>query len=319
MIPFDQRTESPRERDFMRALREGRVKPGDLPSACLPFPLKIQIQTQSLCNGACTFCPWTKTSLSLPQGRMDEGLFYGLARQISGRGVERVGLFLMNEPLLDPRLEDFTAVLKKKDPSLQVLVYTNGILLDGKRFENLARAGMDEIDISIPAFEPDAYHRATGGLSFARLLANLEEIRSLLSGTGDSFPRVHLVSLDLPGRRDLAGAFEEKTGFPVLFKPLTNRAGLVNTELFPSAPEKGPGPVPCQRPFVKAYILFNGDVLLCNCDWERTTVAGNLLEDSLERIWKSPLLMEIRKNHILGSHPVDSLCAKCDYPFLVES
>ncbi len=319
MIPFDKRTESPRERDFMRALREGRVKPEDLPSACIPFPLKIQVQTQSLCNGACSFCPWPKTSLSLPQGRMEESLFLALARQIAGRGVERVGLFLMNEPLLDPRLEDFTAILKKKDPSLQVLIYTNGILLDGKRFESLARAGMDEIDISIPVFEAEAYHKSTGGFSYARLLSNLGEIRSVLSGDGDSLPRVHLVSLDIPGRRDRARAFAERAGLPLYFKPLTNRAGLVDTSRFPSAPEKGPRPSPCQRPFVKAYILFNGDLLLCNCDWKRTTVTGNLREVSLEAAWKSPLMMEIRKNHVLGSHPEDSLCAKCDYPFLVES
>jgi len=72
---------------------------------------------------------------------------------------------------------------------------------------------------------------------------------------------------------------------------------------------------PCQRPFVKAYILYNGDMVLCNSDWWRTTIIGNVMEESLESLWHSPRLMEIRRHQVRGAFPAGSLCAGCDYPY----
>ena len=74
----------------------------------------------------------------------------------------------------------------------------------------------------------------------------------------------------------------------------------------------------CQRPFVKAYVLFNGDVVLCNCDWSRTTILGNVTEASLEEIWNGPEYANIRRRHLLGELRAGSVCARCDYPYLVD-
>ena len=106
-------------------------------------------------------------------------------------------------------------------------------------------------------------------------------------------------------------------GLPVYLKPATNRAGSVDVEQFDATAMRGPNFRPCQRPFVKAYVLFDGTVVLCNCDWQRTTVIGKIGEQTLEELWHSPILKAIQRQHADRQLPPDSLCAKCDYPYLI--
>jgi len=60
----------------------------------------------------------------------------------------------------------------------------------------------------------------------------------------------------------------------------------------------------------QAYILYNGDVLLCCVDWERSTVLGNLKEKSLAEIWNSEAYMRIRRDYF-NNRTNNILCGKC--------
>ena len=75
---------------------------------------------------------------------------------------------------------------------------------------------------------------------------------------------------------------------------------------------------PCQRPFVKAYVLYDGQMLLCNCDWQRTTTFGNVYDTTLAAMWQGPGLRAIRQHHLAGSFPSESPCATCDYPHILD-
>jgi len=314
--PFDQATEGARERELMTAVRAGRIAPEQIAARGLPFPVKIQIQTVSPCNAACVMCPWPATKDVLPQGVMPEPVFHRIVDQIQGRGVERTSLFLMNEPTLDRRLERLTAHLKQKEPRTTALIFTNGLLLTGDRAQALAEAGMDEIDVSVIGFSAEEYRKVMHGVDFATVMHNLDEIGERQRQGRLGKLRLKLVCLEFPGLRESAAAFTARTGLPVQLKPVTNRAGLVDLERLGVHNDKAPQPMPCQRPFVKGYVLYNGDVVLCNCDWMRTTSLGNVMQDSLENIWRSHQLDEIRRHHLRRSFPPDSLCARCDYPYL---
>lgn len=312
--PFDRITEGERERALMETIRGGGVDAAHVEDVSLPFFVKIQIQTASPCNARCVMCPWPQTAKTLPQGRMTEATFRRIVEQLPGRGVERTSLFLMNEPLVDPRLETFTAHLKETVPETTAVIFTNGALLDGARAEALAAAGMDEINVSVIGFRDETYRRVMG-IDYARVRANLAAVRRLEVGGALGAMRIKIIALDLPGIRDGLDAFEADTGYRVFFKPVTNRAGNVETgSLAPDATTRDE-PVACQRPFVKAYVLYNGDVVLCNCDWQRSTILGNVNEASLEDIWRGERLMEIRRHHVRTTFPEGSLCSGCDYPY----
>jgi hypothetical protein len=253
----------------------------------------------------------------LPQGRMERETFHRIVDQIQGRGVERTSLFLMNEPLLDKRLEEFTAYLKRREPRTRALVFTNGLLLTGDRARSLAEAGLDEIDISVNGFDRETYTRVMQGIDFDTVMENLRQVGTIHRAGRFENMKIKVVGLKLPGTDRGARAFEEATGLPVFMKPVTNRAGLIDTDALGGSPEKSSILTQCQRPFVKAYLLYNGDMVLCNCDWTRTTLIGNVANATLEELWRGETLMAVRRAHLAGRFPDRLPCRECDYPYLI--
>ncbi|MFH1999823.1 MAG: radical SAM/SPASM domain-containing protein [Planctomycetota bacterium] len=317
MTSFDRITEGDRERELLAKLREGKVTPENVEEHCLPFFVKIQIQTDSRCNARCLTCPYPVTRQKLPQGRMEEALYHEIVDQIQGRGVERTSLFLMNEPLVDPRIEKFTKYLKEKDPQTNVLIFTNGYLLNGERASALSDAGVDEIDISVNGFDEESHNRVMHGISYQKVMANLLELGTLIRNRKLPNTTIKVVGLSLPGNEEGAKRLQQETGIEVYLKPVTNRAGLIDTTQLGGGKEKSESMTLCQRPFVKAYVLYNGDMVLCNCDWMRTTIIGNVKDTSLEDLWLGPAMMEVRRSHLRGDFPKGLPCVDCDYPYLI--
>ena len=138
-----------------------------------------------------------------------------------------------------------------------------------------------------------------------------------IAGASCGLLGVYIVGLRLPGVEEGAQAFQEETGLEVYLKPVTNRAGLIDTGSLGSDTKKSDQMTVCQRPFVKAYVLYNGDMVLCNCDWMRTTIIGNVNDTTLEELWNSPAMMEVRRAHLRGDFPKELPCCDCDYPYLI--
>ncbi len=314
---FDRMTEGDRERGLMARVREGRIDPDRIAREGLAFPVKIQIQTFSPCNASCVMCPWPETATALPQGAMTEKTFERLVDQIAGRGVERTSLFLMNEPTLDRRLEAFTAHLKRREPATRALIFTNGAKLDGARAVALRDAGMDEIDVSVIGFTSERHDAVMRGVAFETVVRNLAEISELRSQGRLEGLEIKVVTLAFDGIEEGRAEFERRIGLPIYVKPVTNRAGSVDLARLGVRNQATARPSPCQRPFVKAYVLYNGDMVLCNCDWKRTTIIGNVNESTVADLWNGPILDRIRGQHIRRSYPPGSICANCDYPHLL--
>jgi hypothetical protein len=66
----------------------------------------------------------------------------------------------------------------------------------------------------------------------------------------------------------------------------------------------------CKRLFTQAYILYNGDMVLCCADWERTTILGNMKEKSIEEVWNGEKAISIRKK-FLSRDTKGLLCHSC--------
>lgn len=68
---------------------------------------------------------------------------------------------------------------------------------------------------------------------------------------------------------------------------------------------------PCYLPFYKMMIDYNGDVLLCANDWNKTTVLGNVNESTIQDIWFSSNYKHYRRM-LLNNQRSMSPCSKCD-------
>ncbi|MCA8977975.1 MAG: SPASM domain-containing protein [Planctomycetes bacterium] len=320
MRAIDRITEGERERALLERLRSGAVTAESIERESLPFFSKIQIQTTTLCNAACTTCPYPETSRQLPMGEMTAATFERILAQMQGRPVERVSLFLMNEPTVDRRLEHLTRLTRAAMPAAKVTIITNGKLLDGDRARALAAAGMGEITISVNGFDARAYGATMQGLRFDRILRNLEEVGAAWRNGELTGLDLRITALDLGDAARLAPEFAARIGIPVFVKPVTNRAGSVDTTALGVACPTAAAPRGiCQRPFVKAYVLYNGDMVLCNCDWQRSTIFGNVHDTTLEAMWRGAALMAVRRDHLRGTFAATSPCARCDYPYSIDA
>ena len=94
---------------------------------------------------------------------------------------------------------------------------------------------------------------------------------------------------------------------------LNNRGGTLKN------PELGLMPLDhsivgkCYYPFYKMFVDWNGNVLFCSNDWRRKIVVDSVLESSVNYIWMSEKMREIRLR--LGKGDRDfSACDQCDVP-----
>ena len=67
----------------------------------------------------------------------------------------------------------------------------------------------------------------------------------------------------------------------------------------------------CTRLFKHAYILFNGDMVLCCTDYFKTMVLGNVAESSIYEVWNGPRAVKIRQDFLRGDFSENPLCRDC--------
>jgi MoaA/NifB/PqqE/SkfB family radical SAM enzyme len=277
------------------------------------FPRVVQIQTKSGCNAKCVFCPNSLVGDSLTHGEMDWHLFTKIADEITRHRVTRISPYLMNEPLIDKNLGDKIKYLAdRKQESTVIKINSNGSMLNGDMGEQLIESGLDRINFSIHGIRKETYEAQMKGLKLEKVLENINNFLELKKRKNTDKPRIRITMVktkaieeELPEIMDYWGKREVK----VNVRPLENRA---QREIATQGinPYKWRPFSFCNRLFEQAYILYNGDVVLCCVDWERTTILGNLKEKTLEEIWNSPEYMDIRLRYLKGDLG-GLLCQRC--------
>jgi MoaA/NifB/PqqE/SkfB family radical SAM enzyme len=278
-----------------------------------PFPKVIQIQTKSGCNARCVFCPNSLVGDRLTHGEMEWDLFTKISDEITRHSVTRISPYLMNEPLLDRNLgEKICYLTDRKRPETVIKINSNGALLDEEMGERLIESGLNRINFSIHGIRKGTYESQMVGLKLEKVLKNIDAFLELKRRKGTNKPRVRITMVRTKAiEKELPNimAYWKAREVRVNVRPLENRARkeITSTGLNPKTWKPFSF---CNRLFEQAYILYNGDVVLCCVDWERTTILGNLWEQSLEEIWNSPLFLKIRRRYLEGDLK-GLLCQKC--------
>ncbi|MEJ7598828.1 MAG: radical SAM/SPASM domain-containing protein [Kofleriaceae bacterium] len=334
MREFDARTEGPRERELMSAIAQLRDEAHRDPArhealfaqACAlipPLPLKIQIQTTTRCNAACGMCPYPLVTAEpgFEHGVMDEGRYLRILEELRGHPIERLSLFLMNEPLLDKRLARWVGLAREALPATTLGLFSNGAALDAERARALADTGLDELCVSVHGFTAETYERVMAGLSYARLRRNLDEVVALADAGELRGMRLQIVTGDLPevtATQELAPIrYRDRT----LVKAFSNERSAVGVEAGLPSTVTLAADGACQRLFVKLYVLATGESVLCNVDWRRTVVLGRVGDPggaTIAEVWRGEPYTAIRREHFSGRFARGKICARCDYANVVD-
>ena len=132
------------------------------------------------CNLACPMCPQ-----GLEDGRekefkksLNNELFKKIVDEAIPMGLKYVNLSGSGEPLLNKKLEEFVEYLSSK--KIISMIYTNGQLLDKKRFISLCEAGISIIKVSCMGWDKDSYKKWMSIDSFDKVRSNLKECLEVL-------------------------------------------------------------------------------------------------------------------------------------------
>lgn len=277
------------------------------------FPKFVCLDPTNQCNARCVMCGIDFRKVK-PACMTDE-LFDKIVDELAGHAeqIERVALFVMCEPLMDPHLDRKIAKLKEIGIKC-VHLNSNGSLLFASRARQLIRAGLDRIYISIDSMDPATYESIRLGLKFEQVYGNILDfikIRDELNP--DLVLRVQMILQE--ANFDEAGAFVEhwrgKVGpkDQVVVTRAFNWGDVHDAEL--PGDDEDVNRIPCIALWSTLEILANGDVRLCCVDVDGAVDLGNVRDQSIDEIWHGPELAKARQMHVRGARGQIPICDHC--------
>ena len=148
---------------------------------------KMYVEASSLCNFSCITC--IRHSWEDSQGFMTWDIFAKLlqdARELPDLSTIHFGGF--GEPFTNPRLVEM--IRASKDAGYQVEMITNGSFLSAEVCEELVKAGLDWLFVSLDGPDPASFEQIRPGASFEQVSANLLQLQHMKARMGRLSPRL---------------------------------------------------------------------------------------------------------------------------------
>lgn len=121
----------------------------------------LRISVTPRCNFACTYCDPLREGAHDPAGTISVRDVDVVLEAAVRLGIESVR-FTGGEPLLRRELPQMIELAKRKHGVADVAVTTNATLLE-RRLPDLLDAGLDRLNVSMDAADPETFRAATGG------------------------------------------------------------------------------------------------------------------------------------------------------------
>jgi radical SAM protein with 4Fe4S-binding SPASM domain len=292
----------------MQATLERRL--GESVEELEKFPRYFEIETVNACNARCPMC--TIDDWDRRDGLMEMELFRKIADEIGKHSetVRRVALYRDGEPLIDKRLATKVQMLKERDVK-RVGISTNVALLSEERAEGLLLAGIDEVILSIDSLNKDVYEKIRVGLDFDEVMANARGFIAMRDAL-QSDCQVWVRMIRQESNRFEWASFEKfwrarvQASDRVDYLNIHNWGGqLVNFKAIAPANIVDP----CVALWSLMVVFANGDVPLCNVDYNNTRPLGNVRDSSIAALWQSKEQDERRGEHLNGKRT--GICQGC--------
>ena len=156
------------------------------------------------------------------------------------------------------------------------------------------------------------YEESMQGLKYEKTLDNVNNILEAKKKMNREKPRITITMVRtklIDSQIDDIKSYWGKRNVSIHIQPMENRAsGYIRDKGL--NPEDWKPYIHCKRLFKQAYILYNGDMVLCCADWERTTILGNVREKSIEDVWNGEKALSIRRKFLSGDTK-GLLCHSC--------
>lgn len=277
------------------------------------FPERLTLELTNCCNLKCVMCP--RQSLDKMTGMMELDLYKNIIYEASKYLPVTLVPFFRGESLLHP---SFLEMIKMaKDAGLgPIQLTTNAMLLNDEISKGLINIGLDFISFSLDVLGKESYESIRIGGDYKRVINNIESFLEIKERKHSNIPEVQVSTVETELNQNKIAEFVDywsKKVERVRVYPEHSSEGA-----FGSLKEKYNIPefdkrLPCKKVFTDMIIYWNGDVAVCNHDWDRKEYIGNVKDAMIKEIWNSRKYNEIRQRQIKGDLYNDPTCKGCDH------
>ena len=162
-------------------------------------PYLVDIGGNYSCNNRCVFCEWfspmikkLRKEIRSPHCHMNMDVYKGLVRELSMLGT-KVVLIGDLEPFMDTQLIE--KIEYAKQYNLEVIIITNGSLINEENAEQLVNLKTDYLSVSVNAGTPETYpriHVTETEETFERIISMVSLVEKLKEKKRSSFPHTRL-------------------------------------------------------------------------------------------------------------------------------
>lgn len=291
-----------------------RIYPGATYQDLLKFPRYLEIETVNACNARCPMC--TIADWERGHTPMKDALYNKIAAEVIEHAdhVKRVSLYRDGEPLIDKKLATRTAVLKEGGVR-EVAIATNVSLLDEGRSKDLLEAGMDTVIMSIDSLNKEVFESIRVRLVLEEVMENAHRfirLRNQIRPRTQIWMRMIRQSGnegEWPSYHDYWSRYLSDQD-RIYYRNIFNWGGQLDG-FKPIAKSFEPN-LPCVALWSLMVIFCNGDVPLCNVDFNNKYPTGSVENHSIEELWLSKVVAERRDLHLGGQKDHISLCENCN-------
>ena len=287
------------------------------------MPLFVSVEPASICQLRCPACP---------VGRDERGKVKGerfMPREVWERTLEQVKdtahtiqFYFQGEPLLNKDLPRM--IQEAHEAGLYTIVSTNGQAMTPEMAEELVKAGLSRIIVSMDGLTEASYGAYRVGGSLEKCKAALRYLREAKDKL-DGHMTIELQCLRLKTNehewREFRRVYKALGADCLVFKTAQLYDYSEGNNLMPSDPrwsryEKGkdgrwhrkPLGKGCLRVWSGVVVSTNGEVLPCCYDKLHAHAYGNIMESSLEELFSNKKASAFRKAAL---QEIPQICKEC--------
>ena len=256
---------------------------------------ELQLELSIKCNSNCVMCPRDKLTRSGKPGFMSFKIAKRIIDESYSMGARLLKPQWFGEPLLSP---DFDKIVKyAKDKGMNILLVTNGSLLDEKK-RKFILDNCDKVWFSIDSPDKEEYEKIRRGLSFDKVIENLHNLK-LDRDKAEIKMDIWVTGVNVNGSADKLEEFFKDKCDRVLVNKMIDYSKEVNTADFRK--------VKCKHNVGSRLVVgWEGTPYLCCHDWLGEYPLPNLQARRIRDIWYCCK----RKQH-LRNLDVLQICQKC--------
>jgi hypothetical protein len=260
--------------------------------------MHLQIETLNICNARCVFCIYP--GMHRPKGTMGMELFRKIIDDAATVPViDHITLNGLGEPLLDKRLADRVAYIRKDMSGIEVDFYTNGHGLSKELCDRLKAVNISRIFISLNAVREKTREEIMGLDDYDHVVSMARYLQSI----GVPIMVLTTINKDLMEQSDI-NRFRAEWGNVAMPHMEGNWAGdLYNPRIVQHDC--------CERAIGSFMVLWDGRVALCCQDGEGEVIFGDLNKQTIREVYNSPEYVRYREFHHDGKRAQLKLCNVC--------